>query len=58
MVPYLLQTDSKSSRVPLEILDGFEEKLQADCPDFLAAFGKQFLEVPFLNNPVSQPILD
>lgn len=58
IVPYLLQTDSNPSGVPQEMFDGFEEKLLADRPDFLAAFGQQFFGVSFLNNPVSQPILD
>ena len=58
VVPFLLQTDSNPNGVPSEMFDGMEEKLTLDRPDFLAAFGKQFFGVSFLDNPVSQPILD
>lgn len=58
VVPFLLQTESNPNGVPSEIFDGMEEKLMLDRPDFLAAFGKQFFGVSFLDNPVSQPILD
>jgi pimeloyl-ACP methyl ester carboxylesterase len=58
IVPFLLQTDSNPNGVPQEMFDGMEEKLTMDRPDFLAAFGKQFFGVTFLNNAVSQPLLD
>ncbi len=58
VVPFLLQTDNNPNGVPHEAFDGMEEKLMLDRPDFLAAFGRQFFGVTFLDNPVSQPILD
>lgn len=57
VVPYMLKTEGNPTGIPKELFDGFVQESGEDRPKFLAAFGKQFYGNSFLNNVVSDELL-
>lgn len=57
VVPFMLKTDDNPTGLPQELFDGFVKETEEDRPKFLATFGKLFYGNSFLNNAVSDEIL-
>ena len=57
VTPFLLKTADNPDGVDRSVFDGMIEKLSADRPGFLAAFGKTFFGAGLLNFSVSSEIL-
>ncbi|MET0283262.1 MAG: alpha/beta hydrolase [Polyangiales bacterium] len=58
VVPLVQQTQDNPHGVPKEQLQQFQQQIDADRPDFLQTFGKQFYGQGLIKHPVSQGILD
>ncbi|SEJ19155.1 Pimeloyl-ACP methyl ester carboxylesterase [Dyadobacter sp. SG02] len=57
VLPYMLHTEDNPEGLPQEMFDGFVQEIEDDRPKFLAGFGKSFYGNAFLNNAVSDELL-
>ncbi|MBO9614818.1 MAG: alpha/beta hydrolase [Dyadobacter sp.] len=57
VLPYMLKTDDNPAGVPQDLFDGFVKDVEDDRPKFLAGFAKDFYGNAFLNNAVSDELL-
>ncbi|OAQ41713.1 arylesterase [Pedobacter psychrophilus] len=58
IIPYIKKTDSNPHGVPIEMIDGFAEKIKADRPAFMANFNKAFFGDTVIGSPVSEAFLN
>lgn len=57
IIPYIKKTDSNPNGVPIEMIDGFADKIKADRPAFMANFNKVFFGDKMVASPVSEEFL-
>ena len=57
VTPYMLKTNDNSEGIKKEIFDDMVDKINADRPEFLKEFGKQFYGVDMLSQPISKAML-
>lgn len=57
VLPYMLKTDDNPDGVPQDLFDGFVKEIEDDRPRFLAGFARDFYGNAFLNNAVSDELL-
>ena len=58
VVPFLLQTDDHPEGAPKDMFDGIIAAIRGDRADFFRGFFKDFFGASFLDNPVSEAVLD
>lgn len=57
VLPFMLKTEDNPDGLPQDTFDGFIKDIQDDRPKFLAGFGKLFYGNSFMNNAVSEDLL-